>query len=57
MAETKKLGELLKDAGLIDDFQLQAALSHQRNWGGKLGAILIDLEFVRDDDLAKIIAE
>jgi len=57
MAETKKLGELLKDAGLIDDFQLQAALSHQRNWGGKLGAILIELEFVREDDLAKIIAE
>ena len=57
MAETKKLGELLKDAGLIDDFQLQSALSHQRNWGGKLGAILIELEFVREDDLAKIIAE
>jgi len=57
MAETKKLGELLKEAGLIDDFQLQSALSHQRNWGGKLGAILIELEFVREDDLAKIIAE
>lgn len=57
MAETKKLGELLKDAGLIDDFQLQSALSYQRNWGGKLGAILIELEFVREDDLAKIIAE
>jgi hypothetical protein len=57
MPETKKLGELLKDAGLIDDFQLQSALSHQRNWGGKLGAILIELEFVREDDLAKIIAE
>ncbi len=57
MAETKKLGELLKEAGLIDDFQLQTALSYQRNWGGKLGAILIELEFVREEDLAKIIAD
>jgi len=37
MAERKKVGDLLKEAGLIDDFQLEAALSHQRNWGGKLG--------------------
>jgi hypothetical protein len=57
MAESKKLGELLKEAGLIDDFQLQTALSYQRNWGGKLGAILIELEFVREEELAKIIAD
>ena len=57
MAESKKLGELLIEAGLIDDFQLQTALSYQRNWGGKLGAILIELEFVREEDLAKIIAD
>ena len=57
MAESKKLGELLKEAGLIEDFQLQTALSYQRNWGGKLGAILIELEFVREEDLAKIIAD
>ncbi len=30
----KKLGDMLKDAGIIDDFQLQTALSHQRSWGG-----------------------
>ena len=57
MAEAKKLGELLKEVGLIDDFQLQSALSHQRNWGGKLGAILVELEFVREEDVAKVIAE
>ncbi len=42
----KKLGDMLKDAGIVDDFQLQTALSHQRSWGGKLGAILIELDFV-----------
>ncbi len=57
MAEKKKLGDFLKDAGLIDDFQLQTALSHQRNWGGKLGSILVELEFVREEELARVIAE
>lgn len=57
MAEMKKLGDMLKEAGLIDDFQLQSALSHQRNWGGKLGNILIELEFVREEDIARVVAE
>jgi hypothetical protein len=57
MAEKKKLGDILKESGLIDDFQLQTALSHQRNWGGKLGSILIELEFVREEELARVIAE
>lgn len=57
MAEAKKIGELLKEAGLIDDFQLQSALSHQRNWGGKLGNIMVELEFVQEEDVARVIAE
>lgn len=57
MPERKKLGDLLKEAGLIDDFQLEAALSHQRNWGGKLGDILAELEFAREEDIARIVAE
>ena len=57
MAEAKKLGDMLKDAGLIDDFQLQTALSHQRNWGGKLGAILIELAFVKENDVSRLVAQ
>jgi len=57
MAEKKKLGDFLKESGLIDDFQLQTALSHQRNWGGKLGSILVEMEFVREEELARVIAE
>jgi hypothetical protein len=57
MTKIKKLGDLLKEAGLIDDFQLQAALSQQRNWGGKLGKILIEEEFVREEDMARVISE
>ncbi len=57
MAETKKLGELLKEAGLIDDYQLQSALAHQRNWGGKLGSVLVEMGFVREPDVAQVLAE
>ncbi|MCK9418662.1 MAG: hypothetical protein M0R70_04685 [Nitrospirae bacterium] len=57
MAEVKKLGDMLKDAGLIDEFQLQSALSYQRDWGGKLGAILIELHLVDETGLARVIAE
>jgi type IV pilus assembly protein PilB len=57
VAEAKKIGEMLKEAGLIDDFQLETALSHQRNWGGKLGAILIELAFVKEDDVSRVVAQ
>jgi len=57
MAGIKKIGDLLIEAGLIDDFQLQSALAHQRNWGGKLGAILIELEFIREEDIARVLGE
>ncbi len=57
MAEAKKIGELLKEAGYIDEFQLETALSHQRNWGGKLGSVLIELEFITEEDVARVIAE
>jgi type II secretion system (T2SS) protein E len=57
MADIKMLGEMLKEAALIDDFQLQSSLSHQRNWGGKLGSILIELEFIKEKDLARVLSE
>ncbi len=57
MTEKKKLGDVLKEAGLIDESQLQAALTHQRNWGGKIGAILVELGFVKETALAKAISE
>jgi hypothetical protein len=57
MAERKRLGDILKEAGLIDEFQLQSALSHQRNWKGKLGSILVELEFIKESELAKVLSE
>lgn len=57
MGGGKKLGDMLIQAGLIDDFQLQTALSHQRNWGGKLGSILVELEFVHEEEIARVMSE
>ncbi|HET9554514.1 MAG TPA: hypothetical protein VFP50_16235, partial [Anaeromyxobacteraceae bacterium] len=42
----KRLGELLLEAGAIDEAMLQSALGHQRRWGGRLGQALLDLKLV-----------
>ena len=36
-----RLGDLLLQAGLIDEMQLQSAVARQRQWGGKLGDVLV----------------
>jgi type IV pilus assembly protein PilB len=44
-----RLGDMLVNKGLLTMEQLQAALKHQRDLGGRLGSILVDLGFVSDD--------
>jgi type IV pilus assembly protein PilB len=51
MAHNLRLGDLLVDAGLIDEFQLEAALGHQRRFGNRLGVALVRLGFLREEDL------
>ena len=41
-----RLGDLLVQARLIDEVQLQSALAHQRQWGGKLGDVLVLNDFL-----------
>lgn len=53
----KLLGELLVDAGLINEYQLALALGRQRQWGGKLGAELIRLGFIEERELAFVLQE
>lgn len=48
----KKLGEILLEAGVVDQFQLQAALGHQRQWGGRLGEIIVGKGFTTADAIA-----
>ncbi|TLM64498.1 MAG: hypothetical protein FDZ69_11655 [Deltaproteobacteria bacterium] len=51
-----KLGEILKQAGIIDDFQLNSALSYQRHWGGRLGESLIRLGYISEEKLQGFLA-
>lgn len=57
MAKNLKLGEILKQAGIIDDFQLNSALSYQRHWGGRFGESLIKLGYISEDKLQNFLAK
>ncbi len=57
MTKNLKLGEILKQAGIIDDFQLNSALSYQRHWGGRFGESLIKLGYLTEDKLQNFLAK
>ena len=52
----KKLGDLLREAGVIDEVQLSAALGQQRQWGGRLGSILVQMNLVGEAELMEAIS-
>ena len=58
MSESKKrLGDLLVEAGLIDQFQLRSALSEQQKWGGRLGNHFVRLKFITEEKLIKFLSQ
>ena len=57
MPPRKRLGQLLTELKVIDDHQLQSALGHQRQWGGKLGAILVQKGFCGEEQLVSALAQ
>lgn len=52
-----KIGELLKDKGLLNDVQLKMAMHQQRITGDLLGDALIKLGFVTSKEAAQTLAE
>ena len=48
---TNRLGEMLLEAGLIDQFQLESALSMQRNLGGQIGSALVKLGYLPEETI------
>lgn len=42
---------MLLESGVIDAAQLQAALGHQRRWGGRLGQALVDLKITNETQI------
>jgi hypothetical protein len=51
------LGELLLRAGVITEEQLRKALAEQKKWGGKLGQVLVDLNFLDEGLLVKALSK
>ncbi len=52
----KRLGEILIEAGVLDEMQLRTGLSEQKRWGDRLGNVLIALGFVSEDVMAKALS-
>jgi len=51
-----RLGELLLREKRVTPAQLQEALNHQRANGGRLGASLVRLGFLRDEDITSVLS-
>jgi type IV pilus assembly protein PilB len=52
-----RIGDFLIKKGLLSEAQLKVALSEQKKLGKKLGQVLIDLGYIEEDVLLKVIAE
>lgn len=50
-----RLGEMLLEAGLIDQFQLDSALSMQRNLGGRIGSALVKLGYLPEETIMEFL--
>ncbi|HME69830.1 MAG TPA: hypothetical protein VKM54_08175 [Myxococcota bacterium] len=57
MARGPKIGEVLVQAGLIDEFQLEAGLAQQQRWGGRLGRALVQLGFLQETDFVRVLSK
>ena len=49
----RQLGELLIERGLINQYQLDKATALQREKGGLIGEILVNLGYVEEEDIAQ----
>src|SRR5438067_359066 len=51
------LGQMLVAANLIDEVQMQIALSEQRQTGKRFGSTLVDLKFIDENVLAAFLSK
>jgi hypothetical protein len=56
VGEKALLGDALMAEGLVDDFQLRAALGEQARWGNRLGETLVRMGFVPEAELVRVLA-
>ncbi len=53
----QKIGEALLEAGMITPTQLSAALGEQARWGNRLGETLVQLGFLPEGALIRVLSE
>lgn len=51
----KRLGEILLEAGIISESQLQQALEYQQMWGQRLGSALVAKGFLSEEMLMRVL--
>lgn len=56
MAPRRLLGQILKELGLIHEGMVQEALQIQRDRGGRIGEVLVDMKVVEVTDVARALA-
>jgi hypothetical protein len=56
MRDEPMLGQILVQAGVIDEFQLRAALEEHQRCGHRLGITLVRLGFLAEHDLVRALA-
>lgn len=57
MSRRPRIGEVLIQAGIIDELQLEAALGQQQRWGGRLGRSLVGLGFLDEPTLVRVLSD
>lgn len=55
LRKRRRLGEILVDAGLISETQLQEALAIQKKTGDKLGAVLVNENYVTEFEIMEVL--
>lgn len=56
MAKRKRFGEILIEAGVVDEHQLERALEKQKGTGRRLGQVLEEIGVVTERDIAAVLA-
>ncbi len=57
MVSRIRLGDLLVRAGVLTSTQLSAALTEQKRWGGQLGRILVEMNFISEPLLVRALSK
>lgn len=52
-----RIGEMLVQQGRLDPAQLQAALAHQRQWGGRIGGAIVHLGFLGAPAILEVVGQ